>query len=550
MNENELEYSDFLQKLSIQEVLQDAGYQLNKRDGIRYPSYVRIGSDGCRVRGDKFLVTPNGACCFQPPEQKNFNVISFIKEHPQLFKDYKVGMSPDRLVNLVCNRLLNVPMEERKQRIFEPAKETKPFQSSDYELHKFYPKDKDSQKKFYGYFKPRGIDLTTQYAFNKGFFLSTKEMPDGKRFTNLSFPLRKPSEPEKVVGMEERSRPNAQGVTSYKGMARNSNAAEGLWFASPRDTSLDKATDVYWFESAFDAMAYYQLTKEHIKESIHGYEQMQSEGSNSGDAEMRELEDELKELNKAVFVSTGGNPSLGQMRGMIDATHQANHHLGFDRDEAGQTFAISFAMTKADRIFNSHIGTNGNLVVVDTTDGYKRTEIGMKDFCFPKEMEALGIGHIMRYNEMAIYLKSLKDPQNIFSGDCDLLPYPVSSAYSNYESSCEELYSSKQSGLVCKEELDELRQETVENADAYHVALKKAFEEYKRQGGQTTYNPCEQCYKDWNDQLLDKRQYSQTDQVETAFDDNGNDVVVEREEEYEENREQDEAGKKQYRFHR
>ena len=190
MNENELEYSDFLQKLSIQEVLQDAGYQLNKRDGIRYPSYVRIGSDGCRVRGDKFLVTPNGACCFQPPEQKNFNVISFIKEHPQLFKDYKVGMSPDRLVNLVCNRLLNVPMEERKQRIFEPAKETKPFQSSDYELHKFYPKDKDSQKKFYGYFKPRGIDLTTQYAFNKGFFLSTKEMPDGKRFTNLSFPLR------------------------------------------------------------------------------------------------------------------------------------------------------------------------------------------------------------------------------------------------------------------------------------------------------------------------------------------------------------------------
>lgn len=91
MNENELEYSDFLQKLSIQEVLQDAGYQLNKRDGIRYPSYVRIGSDGCRVRGDKFLVTPNGACCFQPPEQKNFNVISFIKEHPPVVQRLQSG---------------------------------------------------------------------------------------------------------------------------------------------------------------------------------------------------------------------------------------------------------------------------------------------------------------------------------------------------------------------------------------------------------------------------------------------------------------------------
>ena len=277
---------------------------------------------------------------------------------------------------------------------------------------------------------------------------------------------------------------------------------------------------------------------------------MQSEGTYSGDAEMRELEDELKELNKAIFVSTGGNPSLGQMRGMIDATHQANHHLGFDRDKVGQTFAINFAMTRADRTFNSHIGTNGNLVVVDTTDGYKRTEINLKEFCFPKAMEALGIGHIMKYNEMATYLKSLSDSQNIFSGDCDLLPYPVSSAYAKYESSWQELQSSKQSGLVCKEELDELRQETVKYADDYHVVLKKAFEEYKRQGGQTTYNPCEQGFKDWNDQLLDKRQYSQIDQIETAFDDNGNNVVVERDEEYEENREQDEAEKKQFRFHR
>ena len=38
---NELTYDDFLDRLSIQEVLVDAGYHLNKRDGLRYPSYVR-----------------------------------------------------------------------------------------------------------------------------------------------------------------------------------------------------------------------------------------------------------------------------------------------------------------------------------------------------------------------------------------------------------------------------------------------------------------------------------------------------------------------------
>ena len=64
----ELTYEDYKRRLSIQELLVDAGYRLNRRDGLRYPSYVRIDSDGRRVRGDKFIVTANGFCCFQPPE--------------------------------------------------------------------------------------------------------------------------------------------------------------------------------------------------------------------------------------------------------------------------------------------------------------------------------------------------------------------------------------------------------------------------------------------------------------------------------------------------
>ena len=37
-----LTYDDFKQRLNIQEVLVDAGYTLNRRDGLRYPSYVRL----------------------------------------------------------------------------------------------------------------------------------------------------------------------------------------------------------------------------------------------------------------------------------------------------------------------------------------------------------------------------------------------------------------------------------------------------------------------------------------------------------------------------
>ena len=70
MREGDLTYDDFLRRIDIQDVLKDAGYRLNRRDGLRYPSYVRVDGDGRRVRGDKFIVTANGTGCFQPPEQR------------------------------------------------------------------------------------------------------------------------------------------------------------------------------------------------------------------------------------------------------------------------------------------------------------------------------------------------------------------------------------------------------------------------------------------------------------------------------------------------
>lgn len=152
MNGNELTYDDFLQRLTIQDVLIDAGYRLNRRDGLRYPSYVRTDGDGRRVRGDKFIVTANGQCCFQPPQQKLYNIISFIKEHPQFFAEYRSGISGDRLVNLVCNRLLNHPIENRDTRIIQPRRDIRPFSIDDYDIHKFNPQDRASQKKFYFFF--------------------------------------------------------------------------------------------------------------------------------------------------------------------------------------------------------------------------------------------------------------------------------------------------------------------------------------------------------------------------------------------------------------
>ena len=137
MREGELTYDDFLRRLNIQDVLIDAGYHLNRRDGLRYPSYVRLDSEGRRIRNDKFIVTQQGKCCFKPQQQKSYNIISFIKEHPHFFAEYTPGMSKDRLVNLVCNRLLNQPITERNTRVLNPEKQNKPFNANDYEWQGF-----------------------------------------------------------------------------------------------------------------------------------------------------------------------------------------------------------------------------------------------------------------------------------------------------------------------------------------------------------------------------------------------------------------------------
>lgn len=316
MRDGDLTYDDFLQRLNIQDVLIDAGYHLNKRDGLRYPSYVRLDSDGRRIRGDKFIVTQQGKCCFQAQQQKVYNIISFIKEHPHFFTDYRAGMSPDRLVNLVCNRLLNHPIDNRETRIIQPKRNVKPFDMADYDIHQFNPQDRETQKKFYPFFKHRGIDLYTQYAFHKDFCLATKHREDGLKYSNLAFPLRLPQDPDKIVGLEERGRPRTDGSGSYKGKAEGSNSSEGLWIANLKEP-LNRVGGVAWFESGYDAMAFYQINRETIKSH--------------------------PDLSrKGVYVSTGGTPTDGQIRGMLAATPEAHHFLCFDNDSAGREFVEKF----------------------------------------------------------------------------------------------------------------------------------------------------------------------------------------------------------------
>ena len=433
----ELTYDDFKRRLTIQNVLIDAGYTLNRRDGLRYPSYVRLDSEGRRIRGDKFIVTGNGLCCFQPPTRKNYNVISFIKEHPEMFADYTAGMDKNRLVNLVCNRLLNNPIEDRERKIINPQRDMPTFSIKNYNLHRFEGSDRETQKPFYPYFQPRGINLSTQYAFRSNFVLAERTSPDGQVYRNLSFPMTIPgAEDGKIVGLEERGRKKQDG-TSYKGMARGSNASEGLWLASPEGTKLQDAKRVFIFESAYDAMAFYQM--------------LVGKDSNL-------TPKEKKELTSGVFASTGGNPSDKQFEGLLKNGKEAIFHLGFDMDDAGKKFAEQFMMLAQQMNVPS-----GRVIREEPNTGYKDFNeelLGMinrknnplaKDNV-PEEYRK----YVDSFRKGIDVIPSVKDVLHPDTEQVDLLPKSVQRLYAKYESLYEDAYEMKSSRLVapCDKEDD------------------------------------------------------------------------------------------------
>lgn len=454
---SELTYDDFKQRLTIQDLLLDAGYHLNRRDGLRYPSYVRLDADGRRIRGDKFIVTGNNTCCFQPPTYKNYNIISFIKEHPDFFAEYKPGMSPDRLVNLVCNRLLNQPVSEMKDKILEPEKIPKPFILSNYSLHRFMNNDFDSQKKFFPFFKQRGINLFTQHFFQEHFMLATKNLTNGKSYTNLAFPLHIPGK-DSIVGFEERGIPNREGK-SYKGMAEGSNASQGLWIANLSGKPLSDAGKVYWFESAYDAMAYFQL-KTSRREQVDG-----------------------------VYVSTGGNPSESQFKGILKTIPNAEHHLCFDHDDAGKMFSANFALVANGERPNAHAFA---LNTTETNEGNILSAV--KNYLKGTE------NAVLIPSSMNDYINSLRDRKDVFSGEPILLPDNLLNLFIRYEKLEEEYHSVAYPKQLCDEDLEDLKKEAIQAAKKYTQEMKKAFGDFS--GTVILRELPESNYKDWNEQLI------------------------------------------------
>ena len=169
-----------------------------------------------------------------------------------------------------------------------------------------------------------------------------------------------------------------------------------------------------------------------------------------------------RDLWKAVFVSTGGTPTVEQMRGVIACSRSARQHICFDTDTAGREF----------------------------TDNLK------------KEIHRTVKSGIEPTPERKAYLGSIPAGGGIDSGDTDLLPDALRSSYGKYEAAWEEVMSMRSSGLCHPDDIRE--QEKLMNS--HYRDFRNGLRDFlgldeKDDTRFVREEPKAPC-KDWNDELL------------------------------------------------
>ena len=142
-------------------------------------------------------------------------------------------------------------------------------------------------------------------------------------------------------------------------------------------------------------------------------------------------------------------------------------------------------------------------------------------------MNFQGVANMVKpYNEAAqTYLNTPGSPE-VDDKKSEALNYLPESAKQQYFKTWR-LVEELATAYLCEDDKNDLRKQIDQGwkdlRDMLDDCIVKSEREVPKDG-----------YKDWNDELLDKKQYTLTDTIETVFDDNGNDIVIEEDLEHEE----------------
>jgi len=330
-------FKDLKTKVGVDDIAYYLGYRLDRSAGVgRYIEMVLPDTTGHK---DKLIIkNPKEKAAqtyFRRNGAKGGDVVSLIRENLNSF--HESGRNEWEIIGKVMARCANEPIPDygdslylakagySDNRVFDPKLyETKEIGSDLSEVMAF--------------FAQRGINEETVAVFAP--FI--KQIRDSCHTTykqfNIGFSYTEAGK-DKVVGYEIR------GFGSFKSKAAGTNSTTGAWIADlSQGGEPADIRNVYFAESAYDIMAFYQLN--HLRlDAAH-----------------------------SVFVSLGGTFSDGQVKGIMSHYSEAKAMDCFDNDLAGRIYGIRMAALLEGIRMNIH-----------KEDSEVKITIGDKNFNIPND---------------------------------------------------------------------------------------------------------------------------------------------------------------------
>lgn len=388
-------FSEVKSKVGIDDVAYSLGYALDRKAGVG--RYIELVLGDVRNPSDRIVVrnTPDkGKQFYFRRDGSKGDVVSFIRDNINSFNVQGVANEWTRIANILAN-LANMPVRESDHR--DLVRSHNGGSSQVFDPSRYIIADVDASNLPW-VIKKRGFDAKTIEAMG-GRIVLIKDKGNTKfDGYNIGFPYSRPDNGG-ISGYEIR------GANGYKSKAAGTDSSHSAWMADFPAGCPELSRNVFFFESSFDAMAFYQLNRVRLESSPFS------------------------------LVSVGGsfNPSLADL--IMKRYPAAKAWDCFDNDLAGQLYSAS--LVKAiDKIEFAISNIDGSVVV---KFGDRQTQCPKEQFDF--RMSAIELG--MKYS-----VGHWKSPSNFKDwNDClmgvKIAPMVTTSKYLREEN----LYRQRQSSL-------------------------------------------------------------------------------------------------------
>ncbi|GJG69004.1 toprim domain-containing protein [Prevotella lacticifex] len=300
-------FQEMKPRVGIDDVAFSLGYKLNRQAGVgRYIELIL--PDGRGEKLDTIVIShpqeKDRQRYFHRNTGKRGDVVDFIGENLNRFNKY--GRNQWEVIGKVMADFANMPIIDNHDHgyagglgslnpVFNPKRYTaQSLQGNmDYAM---------------GIFEDRGLSQETVRLFERHIAIVT-DQKNKNGLPMIGFPYREPGFSSDLAGYELR------GDRGFKGKAAGTNSTTAMWTAGIHSAlnNPQMVRHVYFCESAYDAMSFYQANRAKI------------------------------DLPHSAFVSVGGALSNGQVSGLMKHFCMAKAVDCFDNDLPGRIYGMRMA---------------------------------------------------------------------------------------------------------------------------------------------------------------------------------------------------------------